>query len=91
MNEPNEPNESAASDHSGLRRACLAVLFFYAFLLLLNGKGIHEGVSRLEYGPRRDFLMAATRPLAVLSERTRACRLRDGVEASAGNWLNGTE
>lgn len=87
----NEQNEIASSDHSGLKRACFTVLFFYVFLLLLNGKGIQTGISNLEYGPRRDFLMQVTKPLAVLSERTQACLLRDEVEARAGIWLNGLE
>ncbi len=66
-------------------------MFFYAFLLLLNGKGIHEEIGKQAYGVRRDFLLQATRPLAVLSEKTHACFIRDAVKNRVGIWLNGAE
>lgn len=85
----NEQDNPADSKLTSLRGACFCVLFFCLFLLLLNGKGIHEEVGKQAYGPRRDFLLQVTQPFAVLSEKTHACALRDTVETSAGIWLNG--
>ncbi len=67
------------------------MLFFYLFLLLLNGKGIHEEIAKQAYGSRRDFLLQVTRPLTVLSEKTHACFIRDAVKNRVGIWLNGAE
>jgi len=71
-----------------LKRACVAVLFFYAFLLLLNGKGIYDGIRRLEYGKQRDFLLKVAEPVRFVSEVTRAAALREGVELLSHKWLN---
>lgn len=87
----NKPQKSDFPQHTSLRRACFCVLFFYAFLLLLNGKGIQEEIAKQEYGPRRDFLMQVTHPIAVLSEKTHACAIRDTVKERVGIWLNGAK
>lgn len=65
----------------------MTVFFFYVFLLVLNGKGIHEEIRKLEFGKKRDFWMQVTEPVRVVSEATRAARLREGVESLAKEWL----
>ena len=85
-NETNSgPNSSAGAS---LARACAAVVVFYAALLLLNGKGIHDKMSKLEYGRERDILMAAAAPFKAVAENTRLCALRDASSRLAGAWLN---
>ena len=71
-----------------LKRACVTVFFFYVFLLLLNGKGIYDGVGRLEYGTQRDLLLKVVEPVRFVSEVTRAAKLREGVELFSHKWLN---
>ena len=66
----------------------MTVFFFYAFLLVLNGKGIHEEVRRLEFGAQRDFWMKVSEPMRYVSEVTGAARLREGVESLATAWLD---
>ena len=87
----NELQKSDYPQHISLRGACFCVLFFYAFLLLLNGKGIHEEIAKQAYGARRDFLLQVTRPFAVFSEKTHASTIRDTVKDTVGIWLNGSE
>ena len=86
-----EQENSDYSKLTSLRRACFCVVFFYAFLLLLNGKGIYEEIAKQAYGAHRDFLLQVTRPLAILSEKTHACAIRDTVKDTVGIWLNGTD
>ena len=86
-----EQDNSDYSKLTSLRGACFCVVFFYTFLLLLNGKGIHEEIAKQEYGARRNFLLQVTRPLAVLSEKTHASAIRETVKDTVGSWLNGTE
>ena len=71
-----------------LKRACVAVLSFYVCLLLLNGKGIYDGVRKMEYGAQRDFLLKVVEPVRFVSEVTRAAALREGVESFSRRWLN---
>lgn len=87
-------SETSKSDICGkgtARHVWVAVAVFFAGLLLLNGKGIYEGISKQQYGARRDFLLRIAGPLKTVSEKTGLCALRDAVEDTGGNWLNGAE
>lgn len=87
----NETLKSGASENETVRHVWVAVAVFFAALLLLNGKGIYEGISKQKYGERRDFLLKVVSPLKTISEKSGLCGLRDGAKGTVGNWLNGVE
>lgn len=55
--------KTVAEGGASVARTAAGVAVFFAALLLLNGKGIDERVSTLEYGRNRDALLAVTTPL----------------------------
>jgi hypothetical protein len=87
----NETSKGGICGKGTARHVWVAVAFFFAALLLLNGKGIYEGVGKQKYGARRDFLLRIVTPLKTLSEKTGLCALRDAAEDTGGSWLNGAE
>ena len=76
---------------SNVRVVGVGLVVFYVALLLLNGKGIYEGLSKQEFGRKRDVLLKIAEPARAASEGTRLCALRDGVRNTVGIWLNGAE
>ena len=87
----NTIQQPVAEDGVGVARTSAGVAVFFVALLLLNGKGIDDKASTLEYGRKRDALLALTTPLRRVSEATRLCALRDATTRWAGEWLNGAE
>ena len=87
----NTIQKPVAEDGVSVARTSAGVAVFFVALLLLNGKGIDDKASTLEYGRGRDALMALTGPLRRVSETTRLCALRDAATRRAGGWLNGAE
>lgn len=87
----NKTSENGILGKETVRHAWAAVAVFFAALLLLNGKGIYERISKQKYGERRDFLLKMTDPLKRVSEKSGLCGLRDAAKDTVGNWLNGVE
>jgi hypothetical protein len=77
-------------DRIGVRvwKACFCVGVFFALMLLCNGVAMYQSAGRLEYGPVRDFWLAALRPVECVSRLSGCCRVRGWVQATAGAWLN---
>ena len=62
------------------RSAVLAVLTFYVLAGALNGRHLHEGASRREFGPSRTFWMTLTAPLDRISRTVGLDRFRSVFE-----------
>ena len=73
------------------RSAWIAVLVFYLVLILLNGKGIYQKTSEMEYGRERDLMLRALAPLRDVAEFTGLSSLRDSMREFAGNWLESAD
>lgn len=63
-----------------VRSVFVAVIVFYSCASVLNGTYIHEDAKLREFGGVRTVWMAATRPLANMSEFLKVHLLRDQVE-----------
>lgn len=63
-----------------LRSVMVAVASFYVFATLFNGTYLYESAKQREFGKVRSVWVAATKPLAEVSEFLRLHFLRDQVE-----------
>lgn len=72
--------------------ARVGVLVFYIALVLLNGEGLLDRASKLEYGTwQRAVSVALAEPLAWVSRTTRLSEVRAMTHRTVGYWLNGDE
>lgn len=74
--------ERRATQSAGrsLRSVFWAVGIFYLTAALLNGTYLYDSADKREFGTVRSIWVAATRPLAELSEKLKLHLLRDQVE-----------
>jgi hypothetical protein len=76
-----EETRAAAGIGVTLRKVSCGLLVFVFLALLLNGTALYRGASLMEFGARRAFCVACTRPLAAVSAALRTDRLRIWVES----------
>lgn len=70
----------AAGCGQSVRRTAVAVFSFYVFAGLLNGVALQKDIALMPYGTKRDVCLALIRPVAWLSQHSRAAELRAGLE-----------
>ena len=71
-----------------VKLALFLVAVFFALMVLFNGVAMCESAKRLEYGPTRDFWVAALQPIAWISQVSRLNLVRELPQATVGERLN---